>query len=190
MDGFSGGLLRPQPWRGELSTTGPVESTIGGGEILVGRFGGLGRGDRRRDQDAIAERDAGIGRQGEIQRLLALAENFLPEWVGGEKTVTTRVPVGWKAGIGRMVENGDGDGLVADEAAEIAPAAARAPGGVAFFAFTGEVGAVDAGVVQLGDGSGVAAGIGVNLGLFGRDFESADDAKAQEAVFLILEIDF
>src|SRR2546429_144812 len=90
----------------------------------------------------------------------------------------------------RSVENGDGDGLVADEAAEIAPAAARAPGGVAFFAFTGEVGAVDAGVVQLCDGSGVAARVGIHLGFVGRDFESADDAKAQEAVFLILEIDF
>src|ERR1700681_4546732 len=127
MDGFSGELRRPRPWRGELSTTGPDESTIGGDEILVGRFGGFGRGDRRRDQDAIAERDAGIGRQGEIKLLLALAENFLPEWVGGEKTVTACVPVGWKARIGRVVENGDGDGLVTDETAEIAPAAARAP---------------------------------------------------------------
>ena len=74
--------------------------------------------------------------------MLALAENFLPERVGGEKTVTTSVPVGWKSRIGRVVENGDGDGLVADETTEIAPAAACAPGGVAFFAFTGEVGAL------------------------------------------------
>src|ERR1700730_18184936 len=190
MDGFSGGLRRPQPWRDELSTTGPGELTIGGDEILVGRFGGLGRGDRRRDQDAIAERDASIGRQGEIQRLLALAENFLPERVGGEKTVTTGVPVGWKARIGRVVENGDGYGLVADETAEITPAAARAPGGVAFLAFTGEVGAVDADVVQLGDGSGAATAVGVDLRFAGRDFESTDHAKAQEAVFFVRERDF
>src|SRR2546429_8156342 len=81
----------------------------------------------------------------------------------------------------RSVENGDGDGLVADEAAEIAPAAARAPGGVAFFAFTGEVGAVDAGVVQLCDGSGVAARGGIHLRVVGRGFESAGDEIGRAA---------
>ena len=35
----------------------------------------------------------------------------------------------------------------------------------------------------------MAAGVGVDLGFVGRNFECADDAKAQEAVFLILEID-
>src|SRR2546429_9836804 len=89
----------------------------------------------------------------------------------------------------RSVENGDGDGLVADEAAEIAPAAARAPGGVAFFAFTGEVGAVDAGVVQLCDGSGVARPVGINLRFYGRGFQNADHRKAQEAGLLLLRID-
>src|SRR2546421_11295571 len=165
-------------------------SVIGRHEIFVGSFGGFGGGDGRRDQDAVAEGSAGIGGQREIQLLLAIAENLLAERVGGEKAVAAGVPVCGKAGIGRVIQDGDGDGLVGDETAEIAPAAARAPGGVAFFAFTGEVGAVDAGVVQLGDGGGVAAGVGVDLGLVGRDFQSADDAKAQEAVFLILEIDF
>ena len=89
-----------------------------------------------------------------------------------------------------MVENGDGDRLGADKTAEVAPASASAPGGVALFSFTGEVCSVDASVVQLGDGSGAAAGVGVDLGFVRRDFESADDAKAQDAVFLILEINF
>src|SRR6266700_74536 len=120
-------IAKTSALEGELSTTGPVESTIGGDEILVGRFGGFGRGDRRRDQDAIAERDAGIGRQREIQLLLTL---------------------------------------------------------------TGEVGAVDADVVQLGDGSGAATAVGVDLRFAGRDFESTDYAKAQEAVFFVRERNF
>src|SRR5882724_765629 len=166
------------------------ESVIGGDEVLVGRLGGIGGGDGRRDQDAVAKCGAGTGGQRKIQRLFAFAENFLAERVGGEKAVAAGVPIGGKAGIGRMVENGDGDRLVADETAEIAPAAARAPGGVAFFAFTGEVGAVDAGIVQLGDGGGAAAGVGVDLRFVRRNFKRADDAKAQDAVFLVLEVNF
>jgi len=34
---------------------------VGGDEVLVGGFGGFGGGDGRRDQDAVAEGDAGIG---------------------------------------------------------------------------------------------------------------------------------
>src|SRR6266849_2131869 len=166
------------------------ESVIGGDEILVGDFGGFGGGDGRRDEDAVAKGSAGTGGQREIQRLFAFAENFLAERIGGEKAVAAGVPIGGKAGIGRVIEHSDGDGLVANETAEIAPAAARAPGGVALFTFTGEVGAVDAGVVQLCDAGGAAAGVGVDLELVRRDLESTDDAKAQDAVFLILEIDF
>ena len=100
------------------------------------------------------------------------------------------MPVSGEAGIGGVVENGDGDRLGADKTAEVAPASASAPGGVALLAFTCQIGAVDAGVVQFGDGGGAAAGVGVDLGFVRRDFESADDAKAQDAVFLILEINF
>src|SRR6266404_5634161 len=166
------------------------ESVIGGDEVLVGRLGGIGGGDGRRDQDAVAKCGAGTGGQRKIQGLFAFAENFLAERIGGEKAVAAGVPIGGKAGIGRVIENSDGDGLVANETAETAPSAARAPGVVALFTFTGEVGAVDAGVVQLGDGGGAAAGVGVDLGLVRRDLESTDDAKAQDAVFLILQIDF
>ncbi len=160
---------------------------IGRHEILVGCFGGFGRGDCGRDQDAIAERDAGIGGKGEIQLFLAIAENFLAERVGGEEAIAAGMPVGGKAWIARVVENGDGDRLGADETAEIAPPPARAPGGIALFAFTREVGSIDAGVVQLGDGRGATAGIGVNLRFFRGDFESANNTKAQHAVLFIGE---
>src|SRR5439155_11989051 len=86
------------------------------------------------------------------------------------------------------IENDDVDSSAADNTAEFAPAPASSPGGVSFFSFTGEVCSVDAGVVQLGDSGGAAAGVGVALGFVRRDFESADDAKAQDAVSLILEI--
>src|SRR2546426_7035890 len=155
------------------------ESVIGGDEILVGGFGGFGGGDGRRDEDAVAKGSRGTGGQREIQRLLAFTENFLAKRIGSEKSVAAGVPIGGKTGIGRVVENGDGDGLIADETAEIAPAATRAPGGVALFAFTGEVGAVDADIVQLGDGGGAAAGVGVDLRFVRRNFKRADDAKAK-----------
>src|SRR5256885_6661399 len=94
-------------------------SVIGRHEIFVGSFGGFGGGDGRRDQDAVAEGSAGIGGQREIQLLLAIAENLLAERVGGEKAVAAGVPVCGKAGIGRVIQDGDGDGLVGDETAEI-----------------------------------------------------------------------
>src|SRR5260370_28460122 len=115
---------------------------VGGDEVLVGGFGGFGGGDRGRDQDATAEGGAGIGTQREIQFFLAIAENFLAKRIGGEKAIAASVPVGGKAGIGGVVENGDGDGFVADETAEVSPAGARAPGGITFFAFAGEGGSL------------------------------------------------
>ena len=54
-------IAKTSALEGELSTTGPVESRIGGDEVLAGGFGGFGRGDRRSDQDAVAEGDAGMG---------------------------------------------------------------------------------------------------------------------------------
>src|ERR1700676_1830426 len=110
--------------------------------------------------------------------------------MGCEEAIAARVQVSGKAGILRMIEDGDGDGLVANQAAEIAPAPAGAPCGVAFFSFACEIGAVDAGVVQLSHRCGAAARIGVNLGLVGRNLESADDAKAQHAVFGVGERNF
>src|ERR1700690_3118675 len=89
-----------------------------------------------------------------------------------------------------MIQNRDGDGFVADHAAEIAPAAARAPSSVALFSFAGEIGAVYAGVVEFGYRCGAAAGVGVDLGLVGRNFERADDAKAEHAVFFVGERNF
>src|SRR5229473_948879 len=46
-------------------------------ELFVSGFGVFGGGDGGRNQDAVAEGDAGIGGQGEIQLFLAMAENFL-----------------------------------------------------------------------------------------------------------------
>src|SRR5580704_14217781 len=109
--------------------------------------------------------------------------------MGGKQAVTAGVPVSGKAGILGVIENGDGHRLVADQATEIAPAPARAPSGIASLSFAGEISAVDAGVVQLSHRCGAAARVRVYLGLVGRNFESADDAKAQHAVFRIGERD-
>ena len=38
-----------------------LKSVIDGDEVLVGGFGGFGSGDGGRDQNAVAEGDAGIG---------------------------------------------------------------------------------------------------------------------------------
>src|SRR5205807_9347346 len=125
-----------------------------------------------------------------IKYFLAVGEHVLAELVSGEKAVAEGVQIGEETWIRRVIENGDGDRFAADKTVEVAPASASAPGGVALFSYTGEVCSVDAGVVQLGDGGGAAAGVSVDLGFVRRDFESADDAKAQDAVFLILEINF
>src|SRR5439155_334632 len=109
----------------------------------------------------------------------------LRDVAAADEAIAAGMPVGGKAWIARVVENGDGDRLGADETAEIAPPPARAPGGIALFAFTREVGSIDAGVVQLGDGRGATAGIGVNLRFFRGDFEIANNTKAQHAVLFI-----
>src|SRR5436190_18533235 len=142
---------------------------VGGDEVFVGGFGGFGSGDRGRDQNAVAEGGAGVGGEREIQFFFAITENFLAERIGGEKAVAAGVPIGGEAGIRGVVENGDSHRLAAHETAEIAPAPTGAPGSIAFFAFAGEVGAIDAGVVQLGVSGGAAAGVSVDLGFVRRD---------------------
>src|SRR5258708_4553232 len=89
-----------------------------------------------------------------------------------------------------MVEDGDGDRLVAELAAEIAPAAARAPGRIAFFAFAGEIDAVYAGVVELSDGGRAAIAVGEDFWLVGRSFQRAIDAHAENAFLVVMEDDF
>src|SRR5271168_1709706 len=131
-----------------------------------------------------------MGSQREIQLFLAVAENFLAQRIGGKKTVAARVPIRRKARIGRMIQDCDGDTLVADFAAEIAPASPRAPSVIAFFSFTRQVGAVDTGIVQLSDGGGPAAGIGVDLGLVRGNLESADDTQSQDAILGIRKRNF
>src|SRR5580693_4061266 len=90
-------------------------------ELLVSGFGSFGRKDGRRDQNAIAESHARVRSKRKIQLLLPVAENFLAERIGGEEPITPRVPVRWKPGILRVVENRDGDWFVADHPAQIAP---------------------------------------------------------------------
>src|SRR5689334_7439178 len=89
-------------------------SAIRRGEFLVGCFRGFGCKNRGRDQDAIAESRAGVRSQSEIKVFLAIAENFLAERIGGEEPVASCVPVCGKAGITRVIENRNGDWLVAD----------------------------------------------------------------------------
>src|SRR5260370_2341712 len=72
----------------------------------------------------------------------------------------------------------------------MAPAATCSPGGVAFLAFAGEIGAVDAGVVQLGHGCGVPAGVGEDFGLIGGGFEGASDAHPEKAFLVVVEANF
>src|SRR5271155_585243 len=130
-------VMLPPPMR----PTGMVmwfgESMIRRDELFVRGFGGLGGGDVGTNQDAIPESDAGVGGQGKIQLFLPVAEDFLAEGVGGEETVAAGMPVRWKTGIRGVIENGDGHRLVANLPTEIAPAAARAPGGFALFALAG-----------------------------------------------------
>ena len=89
-----------------------------------------------------------------------------------------------------MVEDGDGDRLVTELAAEIAPAAAGAPGSIASFSFAGEVDAVNAGVVELGDRGGAAGGVGKDFGLVRGSFQGASDAHAEDAFFVVGEDHF
>src|SRR5258708_27899630 len=88
-----------------------------------------------------------------------------------------------------MVENGDRNRLVADLAAQIAPAAARAPGRVSLLAFAGEIDAVYAGVVELSDGGRAAIAVGEDFWLVGRSLQRASEAHAEHAFLVVMEDD-
>src|SRR5690348_10331845 len=100
------------------------------------------------------------------------------------------MPISREAGIRGMIEYGDGDRLITELAAQVAPAAARAPNGVAFLPFAGQVDSIDAGVIELRNGGRTAAGIRENLGLVGGRFQCAGDAHAEDAFLIVVEDDF
>src|SRR5271170_7259544 len=100
------------------------------------------------------------------------------------------MPIGRKPRILRMIENGDGDRLVAHEPAQITPTTASSPSGVALFPLTRKIGAVDSSVIQLCNGSGAAARIGIHLWLIRRNFQRPNHPKPQHAVFFIRERNF
>src|SRR5690242_19542454 len=165
-------------------------SAIRRGEFLVGRFRGFWCKNRGRDQDAIAESRAGARSQSEIKLFLAIAENFLAQRIGGEEPVASCMPVCGKAGISRVIENRNGNWLVANHPTEVAPAASSAPCRISLLSFTGQIRAVDAGVVQLGDRGCVAAGVAEHLRLVGRNFKRSNDAQAEHAVFFVRKRNF
>src|SRR5260370_26126866 len=113
---------------------GPVEyqlSMIGRDEVSVRRFCGVRRVDGRRDQDSITKSDAGMRSEREVKFFFSIAESFLAKGVGSEKAVASGMPVGGKAGIGGVVENSDGGGLVPAKTPGIGPRSCGSPGGVA-----------------------------------------------------------
>src|SRR4029077_20973166 len=104
--------------------------------------------------------------------------------------IAAGVPVRGKARIRGVVKYSDGDRLITELAAEIAPAAARAPSGIPFLSFAGQVDPTDASVVELGDGGRPAAGIGEDFGLVGGSFQGARHAHAEHAFLIVIEDDF
>src|SRR5215469_7152143 len=103
---------------------------VGRSKIVVGSFGVFGRSDFGEDEYAVAKGNTRGRFQCQIhRRRFAIGEDFWSKRVGGEQTVAARVPIGGKARVIRMIEDGDGDRLFADLTAENAPTAARAPCG-------------------------------------------------------------
>src|SRR6267154_80246 len=86
-----------------------------------------------------------------------------------------------------MVEDGNGHGLVVDLAGEIAPAPTSAPGSVALSAFTGQIDAVYAGVVQLGDRGWIALCVREHFRFIAGSFQAAGNAHAQYAFLIVIE---
>src|ERR1017187_9978351 len=93
-------------------------------------------------QDAISEGRRFVFVDGEVQRGSFGVEGVCAERVDSEQAVSAGVPVGGIAGVSGVVEDGDGLGLAGlvsncrGGSGELAPAAARAPDGIANLAFT------------------------------------------------------
>src|SRR5207253_3611941 len=158
--------------------------------FVVG-FGVGGRGDFWEDEDAVAECGALVGLQGEVQGWsFVVGEDFGGKRVGGKQAVAARVPVSGVTGIFRMIEDGDGDGIVAYFGGENAPAAASSPRSIAGFAIAGHIVAVDPGVIHFSDGRGAAAGVGEDFGFVGRHFERAGYTHTEETFLIVGEDHF
>ena len=160
-------------------------------ELLILRFGLRGVQLPAVDQDTEAEGLGLAGFEREVERLLGrvtLGEFLGAERIGGEEAVTAAMPVGRVGDVLRVVEDADADVFAADVAGEGHPLGARAPGVLlADGAFAAQVDAVDAGVVELGDGGGLAAAVGEDLGLGRGLLERAGDADGDDAFLGIME---
>src|ERR1017187_2319046 len=111
------------------------------------------------------------------------------ERVDGKEAIVAGVPVGGVVGVSGVVQDGDGFSLtVGGGAGQLAPAAARAPGGVADLAFAGAVDAGSAGGRSRDRGCN-AVGVAEGLGLCGGRFEEVGDAETQHAVLVVVEDD-
>src|SRR6266481_6391648 len=97
------------------------------------------------------------------------------------------MPVGRKTRIRWMVEDGNGHGLVVDLAGEIAPAPTSAPGSVTLSAFTGQIDAVYAGVVQLGDRGWIALCVHEHFRFIAGSFQAARHTHSQNAFLIVAE---
>src|SRR4029077_17064341 len=145
----------------------------------------------REYEDAVTKRNTFAWGQREIHRgLFAIREDASPQGVCAEQPVAASVPIGRKAGIRRMIQDRNGDRVIADSATQHAPVATRSPSRVTFFSITGKVNAVNAGVVQLGDWGWATACVGKDLRLVRRGFQSARHTDAQKAFLVIMEDNF
>src|SRR2546422_7874671 len=104
-------------------------------------------GRTREDQQTVMERHGLFWFEREVQAFFAVAENLLPQRVGGEQTITAGMPVGRKACVLRMVEHGERYRFLVNPADQHGPPPARAPHGVACLSFTAAIQTADASII-------------------------------------------
>ena len=113
------------------------------------------------NDDAVAEGRRRARGELEVQLVLAVREDLLPERVRGEEAVAAGVPVGRRPGVLGMVEDGEGHVLLAESPGKGHPAAPCPPDLVALLALAAVVEPGDPGVVQHGHRGRPALGVGV-----------------------------
>src|SRR5258708_6788318 len=151
-------------------------------EIIRGGLAGY-------DQDTVLESGCLFPFEREVQLLLSIAEDFLPEWIGREQAIPAGVPIGGVARVAWMIEYRKRYVFSADSAREHCPTAAGSPYFVAGLSFAAGVAAGDAGVIQHGNGGGVAAGVGEDLRFVRWLFQLTRDAHADHAFLVVVKND-
>jgi len=140
------------------------------------------------EYDSVPEGDGLALIQLKVERFTTLTEDLLAQGISSKQAVAAGMPISWIAGVGRVVDDDDADGILPFLSVEHTPVAAGTPGAVACPAGGGQVVAVNIGGVAGGDLCYISLVVNEFAGCVGGDLQLFGDAETKHPVFGIGEM--